>query len=68
MTPLDSHFEPTSAGARAFLGKPAKQHLIGGAWMPASSGKRPSLRHGSLSPTIALFGELFADNIQERGY
>jgi phenylacetaldehyde dehydrogenase len=38
MTLFVSRFEPTTAGARAFLATSAKQHLIGGEWRPASSG------------------------------
>jgi len=39
MTAFVSQFEPTTAGARDFLARPAKQHLIDGAWVAASSGR-----------------------------
>jgi phenylacetaldehyde dehydrogenase len=39
MIPASAKFEPTTAGAKAFLAKPTKQHLIGGVWRSASSGK-----------------------------
>jgi len=34
-----SHFVPATAGAREFLTRSPKQHLIGGAWVSASSGQ-----------------------------
>jgi phenylacetaldehyde dehydrogenase len=32
-------FEPSTAGAKAFLAEPVKRHWIGGEWVSASSGK-----------------------------
>jgi phenylacetaldehyde dehydrogenase len=34
-----SEFVPTTAAARKFLAQPVKRHLIGGAWVAASSGR-----------------------------
>jgi phenylacetaldehyde dehydrogenase len=39
MIPSVGQFGPSTAGAKAFLARASKQHLIGGAWTPASSGR-----------------------------
>lgn len=39
MVPAVSQFQPSTAGAKAFLARPAMQHLIDGVWLPAASGR-----------------------------
>ncbi|KRB61177.1 betaine-aldehyde dehydrogenase [Rhizobium sp. Root708] len=56
-------FEPTSAGARAFLARPQKQLLIDGSWVDAAEGKRFSTYDPANGRFLAELSEASAADV-----